>query len=156
MPYQTNLYKMTVHEGEEPVEVGDNNFFHLTDSACGERGFYRLLPSYYEDDVFFIQKNGSIYMPNMNNSQGETLPPNRYCVDVFVDEEMDHNFTALVCFHEEKKVVDPVYSFALIVFFVVGVSTCRYDHSIDISKGELLPNGVVIDNGVKYEPIIKS
>ncbi|XP_044763899.1 G-protein coupled receptor Mth2-like isoform X1 [Coccinella septempunctata] len=70
----------------------DFDFFYLH-SRCNRS--IRLEPEEEPSDVFFIQANGSLFAPYLG--MDELLGPHGYCVDVFDDQIMDNQFTALLC-----------------------------------------------------------
>ncbi|XP_031355939.1 G-protein coupled receptor Mth2-like isoform X2 [Photinus pyralis] len=111
----SEYFYFNVYNGDRRTTVGVDNYYLIMGEICGERGYYRLVQQTYTEDTYYIQENGNMYLPYLNDSNGETLTPDRYCLEVFIDDVMDRNLTGLVCFHEERKLADPVYSFGMII-----------------------------------------
>ncbi|XP_064212827.1 G-protein coupled receptor Mth2 isoform X6 [Tribolium castaneum] len=90
---------LTLHHGDRPKDRGEPHFIHNSKHCKSEKML--LMPHFEPSDQFYIQGNGSLFLPKFKIKQ--MRDPEDYCVEVFHSEinEMDHMVSVLLCLSEE-------------------------------------------------------
>lgn len=105
-------FPLTIHDKHVPLEE-EHDFYIIHNKKCSTGGFYKLEPLLYDEDVFYLQEDGSMFMP----SDDKFLNQDEYCVDVFFDEEMNMSVSALVCFPKEDEEEGKIYYYHGMFFY---------------------------------------
>lgn len=103
------VLNLTLHHGAQPQEYEEHHFLH--NMEC-ESDKILLMPHLASEDIFYVQKNGSLYLPNFES--GQMRNPEDYCVDIFNNENMDYMVSALICLKEddyEEETNDDMYNY---------------------------------------------
>lgn len=112
--------QIPIHGGIVPVtniSESGGDFYVIYDRFC-EKESTLLYPEFENpegNDNFYVQTDGSLYLPNFEGSKSlGMVNPEYYCVDVFVNEDMDHQISALLCFQEVEESL-PHHSIGMMV-----------------------------------------
>jgi hypothetical protein len=91
-------FSMTVrkHNGNILTNDQHKNFVHNMD--CKNK---KLLLNLHFQDAFYIQANGSIFLPLFEKQKWRN--PEDYCVEVFDNENMKKRLSAILCLSDEDE-----------------------------------------------------
>ncbi|XP_044254826.1 G-protein coupled receptor Mth2-like isoform X2 [Tribolium madens] len=94
------VLNLTLHHGDQPKHNGEHHFIHSSSDCKNEKML--LMPHLMPTDEFYIQKNGSLFLPYYKIKQ--IRHPEDYCVEIFHNKnyEMDHMVSVLLCLHEDE------------------------------------------------------
>ncbi|KAB0792052.1 hypothetical protein PPYR_14013 [Photinus pyralis] len=98
------VYEATEVTGQVIVE-------YLVGFINCDHGFYKLEPNVYEDDAYYLQTNGSLWMPNT----GEWLGFEEFCLENMGGNEI----SALLCFSERMMISLPFLFATFLVYAVL-------------------------------------
>lgn len=88
-------HEVLLYDKEEFIGEPDESNYFIIDKSC-DTNWYKLEPEDYLEDLFYLQRDGSLYMPNSNE---EELGFENYCL-AFEGEY--GNMSVMVCSREEE------------------------------------------------------
>ncbi|XP_044254818.1 G-protein coupled receptor Mth2-like isoform X1 [Tribolium madens] len=95
-------FTFKIYNGTASVVVNESDFYVLYDLEC-DYGHFRLNPNFYEQDNFYVQLNGSLYAPYVDERR-TVYGIEEYCLETF--NEGDGNiFSAVICL--ENNIEEP-------------------------------------------------
>ncbi|XP_031355938.1 G-protein coupled receptor Mth2-like isoform X1 [Photinus pyralis] len=104
-------FSVEIYQNREKLSVADEHFYYLNGEVCDENGYYRLNPVEYSEDTFYVQDDGDLYLPYAR--EVKYLSRDGFCMELFLDEEMEYNVSALVCV--KQRVVPDFYIYGMII-----------------------------------------
>lgn len=85
-------------------KIHESDIFRIVyNSSCDGLPMYKLEPSEYEEDFFYVQEDGKLFLPN-REEDSKLIEPHLYCVENFVEDDSNHSLSALVCVEEEEQI----------------------------------------------------
>ncbi|XP_064212826.1 G-protein coupled receptor Mth2 isoform X5 [Tribolium castaneum] len=111
---KSDQYNFTVTVFDDSDEVKDNvNFSVIHNRDCKDGIRMRLTPATIKSDTFYLQRNGSLFMPFADESK-MLVPFDNFCMDFFEMENRTELGT-LVCFSGTIPEPEGVCSYGMII-----------------------------------------
>lgn len=85
-----------IHDGIFYENIRSDFLYNGND--CDNNKFL-LYPNVVETDVFYVQENGSIYLPNFLETH--LYGPGQYCIDIFRNPKMENILSVIICVGED-------------------------------------------------------
>lgn len=104
-------FSFLLYEGTEPITTTNHTISVIHDRNCSDGRSLKLATLSNKKDLFFIQKNGSMFKPNDPLMKWTNFE--RFCLEKFVLSTGDE-FSALVCYETKKLVIIESHQFTTI------------------------------------------
>lgn len=88
-----SFLNLTFYEMTDAVDIKNVTFIY-TESMCPDG----MMPFQLEnDDPFYVQLDGTLYVPDYTIFVNNKIPVNQYCVDNFVQQDNTYKMSAVFC-----------------------------------------------------------
>jgi G protein-coupled receptor Mth (Methuselah protein) len=96
-------FSMTFPTHNEDIPTNAEQDYHFVHNKDCKNNKMLLTPHFQESDKFYIQANGSIFLPMFDDQKWRN--PEDYCVEVFDNEELELNKTLsiMLCLSDEEE-----------------------------------------------------
>lgn len=82
---------------------GDFKFIFNSDCSFGRTILFPNFSDPTGPDNFFLQENGDLYLPFMENDK-TIYSPDKYCIDIFfMEDDLNNELSALLCFDSDAE-----------------------------------------------------
>ncbi|KAG5896040.1 hypothetical protein JTB14_011035 [Gonioctena quinquepunctata] len=95
----THKFEVKVFKGVEDISNTSIKFNVIHNQTCEEGKGLKLSPTFLVQDVFYLQRNGTLFKPLDNITTWVPFP--YYCLETFILPTREE-FSALVCYVPEQ------------------------------------------------------
>ncbi|KAF5288088.1 hypothetical protein FQR65_LT12138 [Abscondita terminalis] len=152
-----SVFELRVFNYTVPINVTDMMRV-IYNRKCDKQQKFVLSPKDNEEDVYYVQSNGQLYLPLFTT--GKTIyDPEDYCLEFFSfgENETEYDLNAFVCFDDKYRCthvmfVTTMYVVLLLMMVFKNAHLCELSTSVDLTGLFIEDDGSVKYGNLTFPP----